>query len=161
MTRRLAPALAALAGIVAIIGAAAFLRHDSTPPPAVREGLSLPGNQPFINGKLMTLPEAAAAVGYTIYRPEATIANDANLEEVWVEVQAADVSNESPDGFIKHVALNYSSGVRVYLDRPAYEDASTHYADLAPGLGFVGEVLGVPAWKLPRIATLPKTTQGA
>lgn len=82
--------------------------------------IQLPGGSLVHDGRQTTLSEAESIATFKLLRPSTPLASDAEISEVWV-------STMSP----QEVAIQYSSGVRVYVEISPYTNASQEYSRMA------------------------------
>jgi hypothetical protein len=95
-----------------------------------------PQDQVVFNGRKATITEAEAAVGYPVPLPDTSVANQANLDEVWVN-----------DGR-RHVWLVFAGKITVSLHPAVHADQARHFERFVvenDATAEVGQVHGQPA----------------
>ncbi len=93
---------------------------------------------PFKNGKDMSINDAEATLGHQILRPSSDLASDSNIVHVWVD--------ESSDS----ASIYYKSGIRVFLSPQNDNGGDPHYGyeavvEANDGASIIQTVAGVQA----------------
>jgi hypothetical protein len=113
--------------------------------PQASDGLRLPGRGgytaphevPFPGAEDVSLAAATSAAPFPIHRPDHSLASDASLTNVWVQVPAAD----SDDPTLQ-VALWYSSGPEIHMARVSPGDKEPLVSDFPKDLPVSYEKIG-------------------
>jgi hypothetical protein len=137
-----------------------FARGWSVKEPSGFEGIHTP--VPFVGGRDLTLAQAEQFVGFQIPRPDDRLANDKQIQDVWVAKEP-----DEGGGTITQVRVVYSTGVHVELgpgipsllgDPVAqlgrFKEEVTQDAAQTGGQAQVTSVNGSPAYLVPQDAAM-------
>lgn len=123
---------------VAVLGSS---RGDSSGSKGITvPALELPGRALLAGGERTNPSAAEADTSFHVHRPNHSLASDENLKAVWIR-------HEAP----REVALEYISGLRVYVRPAAFDNPEGFYRTLqAQGIpGTIREIDGVTAFVVP------------
>ena len=130
-TRHKIMAVVGAAGLLSGLLAANWARHLENPRPAapVRFGAEVPaGRGGLVDGQPVSLSEAGVDAGFSLYRPNDSLASDDSLTAAFIDHRGGDLPTT-------HVSLEYASGINVMLEPAFYSDSATRYKSLAAELG--------------------------
>ncbi len=165
--------LTAAALVIAVVAGIAITRWGGASAPSVAaipsfpkgwslkvhggfEGIQLP--TPFVNARDMSLAQAEQKVGFQIPRPNDPLANDGQIQDVWVGMQPVEGG-----GTDIQIQVVYSTGVYVELgpaipsvvgdlvaQRIRFQNDAQQDAQSTDGRARVTTVNGVPAYLVPQ-----------